>query len=100
MTVWADVTRAAMALNVVLLLALCSVWVRNYRQIRSKHTLGLLLFGVLLLGENALGLYYFAVHDVLTAWFTGLPSISATAFMVLRLLETAAILFLLWVTWD
>jgi hypothetical protein len=100
MTVWADVTRAAMAVNVLLLLALCSVWVRNYRQIKSKHTLGLLLFGVLLLGENLLGLYYFAVHDVLTAWFTGLPSISATAFMVLRLLEMAAIVFLLWVTWD
>lgn len=100
MTIWADVTRAAMALNVVLLLVLCTVWARNYRQLRSKHTLGLLLFGLLLLGENLLGLYYFAVHNVLTAWFTGIPSISATAFMVLRLLESAAIAFLLWVTWD
>ncbi|MCD2199649.1 MULTISPECIES: hypothetical protein [unclassified Halobacterium] len=100
MTVWADVTRAAMALNVVALLALCSVWVRNYRQIQSKHTLGLLVFGLLLLGENALGLYYFVMHDALTAWFSGLPSISATAMMALRLLETAAIVFLLWVTWD
>lgn len=100
MSIWADVTRAAMAVNVLLLLALCSVWLRNYRQIKSKHTLGLLLFGVMLLGENGLGLYYFAVHDVLTGWFVGLPSISATAFMVLRLLETGAIVFLLWVTWD
>lgn len=100
MTVWADVTRAAMVVNVVLLLALCSVWVRNFRQIQSKHTLGLLLFGVLLLFENLLGLYYFAMHADLTAWFTGLPSPSATALMVLRLVETAAIAFLLWVTWD
>jgi len=100
MTVWADVTRAAMALNILALLVLCGVWARNYRRIQSKHTLGLLVFGVLLLGENALGLYYFAIHDTLTAWFGGLPSISATAMMALRLLETAAIAFLLWVTWD
>ncbi|NIC00614.1 hypothetical protein [Halobacterium sp. R2-5] len=100
MTVWADVTRAAMALNVLALLALCSVWARNYRQMHSKHALGLLLFGLLLLGENLLGLYYFAMHAQLTAWFSGLPSISATAMMALRLLETAAIGFLLWVTWD
>lgn len=100
MTVWADVTRAAMAVNVALLLALCGVWARNYRQMRSKHTLGLLLFGLLLLGENALGLYYFVMHATLTDWFTGLPSVSASALLALRLLETAAIAFLVWVTWD
>jgi hypothetical protein len=100
MTVWADVSRAAMGVNVVLLFALCAVWARNYRQIRSKHTLGLLVFGLLLLGENALGLYLFLVHGQLTAWFSGLPQIAITSLLALRVLETVAIAFLAWVTWD
>lgn len=100
MTVWADVSRVAMGVNVLLLLALCAVWARNYRQIRSKHTLGLLVFGVLLLGENALGLYLFLVHAQLTAWFSGLPQIAITSLLALRILETFAIAFLAWVTWD
>ena len=100
MTVWADVSRAAMGVNVVLLLGLCAVWARNYRRFGSKHTLGLLLFGLLLLGENALGLYYFVMHARLAGWFGGLPGLSATAMMVLVVLETVAIAFLVWVTWD
>lgn len=100
MTLWADVARVAMGVNVVLLLALCTVWARNYRQIRSKHTLGLLLFGLLLLGENGLGLYYFLVHAKLSAWFAGLPEIAIGSLLALRILETVAIAFLAWVTWD
>jgi len=100
MTLWADVARVAMGVNVLLLLALCAIWGRNYRQFRSKHTLGLLVFGVLLLCENALGLYYFLFDTALTAWFSGLPEIAATALMALRILETAGVAFLLWVTWD
>ncbi|MFB6068416.1 MAG: hypothetical protein ABEJ90_00635 [Halobacterium sp.] len=100
MTVWADVSRAALAVNVALLAALCVVWARNYREFGSKHTLGLLMFGVLLLGENGLGLYYFLMHDTLAGWFGELPELAATAMLALRLLETAAIAFLAWVTWD
>ncbi|AHG03855.1 hypothetical protein HALDL1_09770 [Halobacterium sp. DL1] len=100
MTVWADVSRVAMGVNVVLLLALCVIWARNYRRFGSKHTLGLLLFGLLLLGENALGLYYFMMHATLAGWFGGLPELAATALMALRVLETFAIAFLVWVTWD
>lgn len=100
MTVWADVSRVAMGVNVVLLAVLCTIWARNYREFGSKHTLGLLLFGLLLLGENALGLYYFMMHGQLAGWFAGLPELAATALMALRLLETVAIAFLVWVTWD
>lgn len=100
MTLWADAARVAMGANVLLLLALCWIWGRNYRQFGSKHTLGLLVFAVLLFCENALGLYYFLYDTTLTAWFSGLPEVAATALMALRVLETLAIAFLLWVTWD
>ena len=100
MTLWADISRVAMGVNVLALLVLCAVWAQNYRQFRSKHTLGLLVFALMLLGENALGLYYFLVDPTLTGWFSGIPDIAATALMALRLLETLAIGFLLWVTLD
>jgi len=100
MSLWVDITRAAMGVNVLLLLVLVGVWGRNYRQLRSKHTLGLLLFGLMLLGENMLGLYFFVVHSQLGAWFAGLPDIASGSMMALRLAETVAIAFLAWVTLD
>jgi hypothetical protein len=100
MTVWADVSRVAMGLNVVLLLVLCGIWARNYREFGSKHTLGLLLFGLLILGENAIGLYYFTWHPMMAGWFFGLPEVVATVMMTLQVLESFAIGFLLWITWD
>jgi len=103
MGLWITVVRGAAVVNVLLLLALCGVWTRNYRQFRSKHTLGLLVFGVFLLAENALAVYVFAFHPVLSVWFASpkkVPTLPGQAMMTLRVLETGAILFLTWVTWD
>lgn len=100
---WITVVRVCATANVALLLALTAVWVRNYRQFRSKHTLGLLIFGVLLLAENGLAVYYFALHPQLSGWFASsanVPSTPGTAMMVLRVLETGALVFLAWITWD
>ena len=47
MAIWGDAAQWAAAVNIVIMLALCSVWLRNYRQFRSKHALGLLVFGYL-----------------------------------------------------
>jgi len=88
------VARVAAVANVVLLLALAAVWASTYRQVRSKQTLGTLVFALLLLAENALAFYYYT--------FSGLelttPAIRAM--MVLQVLELVAIAFLTWVTYD
>jgi hypothetical protein len=100
MGVWLTLAAGAAIVNAVVLLALTGVWVRNYRQFRSKHTLGLALFGVLLLVENLLALYVFAVHPGLHAWLANSAPVAQTAMMLLRLCELAAIGFLAWVTFD
>lgn len=100
MGLWFEITRVAAALNVVLLLGLGSVWVRNYYHFRSKHTLGLSVFAVLMLAENALALYYFTVDPMTSAWFPQTPEVPQVAMMVLRILMTVAFVFLVWVTWD
>lgn len=101
MTPWVDIARAAAGLNVVLLLALSFVWGRNYLQFRSKHALGLLVFGLLLCAENALALYYYLIDPDLSVWFsTAVPEIAWHAMLTLHVLELAALLFLAWITWD
>lgn len=101
MSIWIDVARLAAAINVVLLLALNSVWARNYLQLRSKHTLGLLVFGTLLLLENAFALYYYLIDPQLSVWFsTAVPDIAWQAMLSLHVLETVGIAFLTWTTMD
>lgn len=101
MALWFDVMRFAAGFNVLLLLGLSAIWIQNYRQFRSKHALGLLVFALLLLAENASAVYIFTMHPTLSGWFhdemVGTAQIAMTA---LRLLMTAGLLFLAWVTWD
>lgn len=100
MGLWFGVTQAATALNVVLLVGLGSVWARNYRRFRSKHTLGLTVFAMLMLTENGLALYFYLMDPTLSLWFPRIPEPHQFAIMLLRVLITAALIFLAWVTWD
>ncbi|MFC6787078.1 hypothetical protein ACFQFH_14690 [Halobaculum halobium] len=100
MSVWLQVIWAAAALNVVLLLGLSYVWGRNYAKFRSKHTLGLAAFGLILLAENALAVYIFYFHPELSQWIAAQAPIAHLAVGGLRLLELVALAFLAWVTWD
>lgn len=101
MSVWLDAARLAAAANVVLLTVLLGVWGRNYLALRSKHTLGMLLFAVLLAGENAFALYYYLADPTLSAWFdTAVPAVAWRAMLLFHVLETLAIGFLAWVTLD
>jgi hypothetical protein len=98
---WIDLARAAVGLNILLLGALIYVWGRNYYSIRSKHTLGLLLFAALLLGENLIALYFYSLDPLLTAWFsTQVPDPAWQAMMALHGFEVVALAVLAWITWD
>lgn len=101
MGLWLTVVRVAVVFNVAVLAGLSVIWARNYRSVPSKHTLGLLVFGLLLLLENALAIWFFAMDPSLSKWFasemTGPPG---DAMMALRVAESAALVFLAWVTLD
>lgn len=94
MSLLLDVARVAAGLNVVLLLFLASVWARNYREIRSKQTLGTLVFALLLTAENLLALYYYTLSGL------ALSAPAIRAMMYLQVLEFLAVAFLTWVTYD
>ena len=101
MAVWVDIARVAVGLNVLLLAILGFIWGRNYYRLRSKHTLGLLLFSAFLLGENVMALYYYLIDPTLSIWFsTQVPAIAWQAMMALHVLEALGLAFLTWVTLD
>lgn len=82
------------AVNVLLLLALGTVWVRNYRTFQTPLILGLLAFAGVLLIENALALYFFFSMTML---YSGDPTVQ-TAVAVLRALQFVAIAILTYIT--
>jgi len=101
MSVWTDIARLATVVNVCLLIALGYVWGRNYLAVRTKHTLGLLLFSVFLLAENGLTLYYYLLDPDLSSWYsTQMPVIVWQATMTLHVLQALGLAFLTWATWD
>ncbi len=46
--------------NICMLLILISIYWKNYRKWKSQYTIGLLVFGIFLLLQNILSLYYSA----------------------------------------
>lgn len=103
MALYVTLVRAFIVLNLVLLLGLTYVWGRNYAELRSKHALGLVLFALFLLGENALAAYYFILDPTLATWITNesqVPPVAQGAMLLLRVLEFGGLAFLTWVTWD
>lgn len=103
MAPYVTLVRVFIVLNLVLLVGLGYVWGRNYAQLRSKHSLGLLLFATFLFAENALAGYFFVVDPTLTAWITNpeqVPPIAQSAMMLLRVFEFAGLSFLTWTTYD
>jgi hypothetical protein len=100
MSVWVDLARVAAGLNVLVLLGLSYLWGRNAWRFRSKHASGLAVFAVLLLVENALALYVFAVDPALVAWIGASAPLAQAAMMALRGVELVAVVVLAWTAID
>jgi hypothetical protein len=94
MSLLLDIARIAAGVNVVLLVAIGYVWARNYRQIRSKQTLGSLIFVAFLLAENLLALYYYLTI------VAPLPDAAIRAMMYLQILEAGGLLVLAYVIYE
>lgn len=99
MAVWLEAARIAAAVNVVLLLALGSVWVRGYRSHGAAHTLGLLVVAAFLLVENLLWLGFYVLHPGFIGWFVNAGADIQLGMTMLCGLETAALAFLARLTW-
>jgi hypothetical protein len=87
-----DIARVAAGVNILLLVGLLGIWVRNYRQMAAPILLGLILFGVLLLAENVIALYFYFTAPAM-------PSLAVQFMMILQVLEAIGVSVLFYVTW-
>lgn len=97
---WLTAASLATVINILLLLVLISVWLRNYRTFRSKHAIGLSIFGVFLLAENILTLNYYVINSQVAAYLAAEDPIAGRAMMSVAILQTLALVFLTWITVD
>ncbi|PSQ59982.1 MAG: hypothetical protein BRD23_03100 [Halobacteriales archaeon SW_9_67_25] len=101
MSLLIDAARVAVALNALLLAVLLAIWGRNYLKLRTKHTVGLLVFAALLFLENAFALYFYSLDPTLSFWFnTQVPDVAWRALLLFHVLELFAIVAITWTTVD
>jgi hypothetical protein len=87
-------TAVAMSvLNLALLSVLTYIWISNYREFRSPHILGLVIFAVALSAENIAAIYFYFSMDMLYAT-------SPTAQRVVVLLRGLQLVALVALTWT
>ncbi|WP_313696193.1 hypothetical protein [Halorarum halobium] len=94
MTIWLEAARVAAGVNTLLLLALGTVWLRNYRRHGAEHTLGLLVVAGFLLVENLLWLYFYLAHPAFIGWFVASGADVQAGVTMLCGLELVALAFL------
>ena len=93
-TFWA-LNIALAGVSAAILAALLYVYGRNARHIRSKFTLGLVLFAALLLIQNVAGMWiYMSMNDA------GMKADVAVPMLVLNVTEMGGLAALAMVTWD
>lgn len=90
MTPFLTAASALSVLNILLLVVISAVWIRNYRAFKTPLTLGLLGFAVVLMIENLVALSFFFSMGML---YTGSQT-AQQAVLAMRGLQLLAISFL------
>ncbi len=92
--IWDTATLALIVVNVILTLLLVFVYTKNYKQIKSKMTFGLLFFALAFLVENIIDFYFYNLMIAQSAFdFT-------TIHFTVNLIEMIGLLVLSYVTWK
>ncbi len=89
-----ELTTIFEAVNVILLLFLLSVYVQNYREMKTHFGLGLMIFAAVLLLQNLLALYF---HLMMIEFYS---NEAMNHIGVLSAAQTMALAALSWVTWK
>ncbi len=87
--------------NICLLLALLSIYLQNYKKIKSKFTMGLLVFASLLLLQNMVTTLFLALNAFFSISSQGLdigrPQLPLSSVNIIQLI---ALSILLKITWE
>jgi hypothetical protein len=81
--------------NILITLLLLTIYLRNYRHIKSGYNLGLLIFSLLFLAENIV-----ILHLGIFSWPTILADTALLHMILIDAIEMVGLLAVLLVTWD
>lgn len=100
MSLLLEIARGAAVTNVLVLGSLLYVWGRSYHSHRATHTLGLLVFAGVFVLQNFLWLYLYGMQSTFIAWFEASSTGIQASMTGLCGLQTVALAFLAWITWQ
>ena len=89
-----NITTVLTVISTLSLFGLSYIYVKNLKNIKSKFTIGLLIFAMLFLLQNLVSLYF---YFTMIEYFV--PQVEVHVF-ILTLLQTIAFLILLKITWE
>ena len=87
-------TLGLIIVNIALTIVLMIIYVKNYKAIKSKITLGLLFFALAFLLENVIDFYFY--NFLIGQSIFGFTTIHSS----INLIEMVGLLILLYVTWK
>jgi len=89
-----NITTVLTVISTLALFGLLYIYAKNLKSIKSKFTLGLLIFAVLFLLQNLVSLYF---YFTMIEYFV--PQVEVHV-LILTLLQTIAFLILMKITWE
>jgi hypothetical protein len=82
-------------INIVILLFLLYVFTKNYRHIKSKYNIGLIIFSLVFLIENVI-----ILHLGIFEWPSVIENIVLLHMITVDFIELLGLLTLLYITWK
>lgn len=90
-----DILSASLhGLNIILTLGLLVLYSQNYRKMRSRYTIGLILFAFVFFMHSAMGLYF----DATMVMYSDKAAESAA--LILEAVKAASFAVLFWISWE
>ena len=80
--------------NIILVLVILYIYLQNYRKLKSKYTIGLMLFSSLFLVHTIMGLYF----DLSMIMYS--TKEAELASMALEAVKTISFSILLWISFE
>jgi len=88
------ITTIATGITLFCLLLLMFIYIRHLIKVRSKYTVGLVVFALLFLIQNGISLYFFLTSPEIYVGLVGVHMIGIT------ILEAIAFATLVFISWD
>ena len=82
------------AINLILILILLFIYLQNYRKLKTKMTIGLVLFTLFFLAQSIMNLYF----DATMTMYSSTPA--ETAAIILEAVRAVGFAILVWISWE